>query len=83
MVELKASNLSEEETCFELIEDAEYIDHCTFYIEVGAENKSNCKNFNKLTTNTTAVALYKNEAVTKNTSTIALLNYVRNQNSRQ
>ena len=43
MVELKASNLSEEETCFELIEDAEYIDHCTFYIEVGAENKSNCK----------------------------------------
>ena len=47
MVELKASNLSEEETCFELIEDAEYIDHCTFYIEVGAENKSNCKTLTK------------------------------------
>ena len=74
MVELKASNLSEEETCFELIEDAEYIDHCTFYIEVGAENERKLQNFNKMTTSTTAVALYKNEAITKNTSSVALLN---------
>ena len=34
LVELKSNNLSEEETCFELIEDAGYIDHCTYYIEV-------------------------------------------------
>ena len=34
LVEVKSNNLSEEETCFELIEDAGYIDHCTYYIEV-------------------------------------------------
>ena len=27
-------DLSEEETCFERVEDAGFIDHCTFYIEV-------------------------------------------------
>ena len=43
MVELKASNLSEEETCFELFEDAEYIDHCTFYIEVGQKTNQIAK----------------------------------------
>ena len=43
MLELKASNLSEEETCFELIEDAEYIDHCTFYIEVGQKTNQIAK----------------------------------------
>ena len=38
LVELEMGNLSEEETCFERLEDAEYINHCIYYIEVSVSN---------------------------------------------
>ena len=38
LVEFEMGNLSEEETCFEKVEDAEYINHCTYYIEVSVSN---------------------------------------------
>ena len=38
LVEFEIGNLSEEETCFERMEDAEYINHCIYYIEVSVSN---------------------------------------------
>ena len=38
LVEIEMGNLSEEETCFEKLEDAEYINHCTYYIEASVSN---------------------------------------------
>ena len=38
LVEFEMGNLSEEETCFERMEDAEYINHCIYYIEVSVTN---------------------------------------------
>ena len=38
LVEFEMGNLSEEATCFERLEDAEYINHCTYYIEASVSN---------------------------------------------